>query len=888
MKTPSLFLAAAIVVAMAGCEDYYQNYLPAEGTITLGQTITCWNDYVTYSGGTITLDQPGEPLDGMQILVDSGSYPVYANFGIAYAEILSHDLGEHFNPLTPMIKISCDGGFAAKPVKIKIPIELPQSAFAMGFFYNQETGKLEGMPIDSLNPEFIIVSTQRFPGGTGSELKGWGTGTMGYTNLVISSMLESDLDQQDVVTSGFTPGVDDWEFPNIGSYIAPGGQCAGQSLTAMWYYCEQKLNGQKDLFHGYDVVCNPNMPITLWQDNPLGVRFASSIQEDCWFGNWDISAHVKSYLGRTNWYAFEYSILLTGEPQLALILQNVPNGAAHAVIVYEVNVPEGKLYLADPNFPNNRSAYAGDYSVRTITFQNGGFLPYPSSANVDASTIMFDVIGYFAKTAYISWSKMAERWAEVQAGTIGNDRFPAYQLFIDSPDGPPLENNKSVNKKDLNIVCQSTACMSSISSTDHLQPFQVLDMTGNMVAEGVETNGGVASITLKPGKNMLGFYITSWKNGKNQFVDFKWININYSILTIDPDPMKGIVNQEYTWYGRTNGGLPDNSKFVWNFGDNTPEITKINDSTVTHKYEYAGDYIITVKLSDNSDNSEVATAYGTARIKNRYETLFIEPEHLYGNINREYTFTARTNGEVPADYKFVWFFGDESPDVTKINDSTVTHTYTKKGEFIIGVELFDNATNQSINYKSAPVTITSSLLEKLKAADKVSLDFTGDFTFSNTWWSSYLNIAQFLFLKPGEYSLTWTGNSFDFTFSQYTSGYYDWERAQVYGRIQAELAADGNTINSLQGYQVMHNTIATDSVVYNIGLNNLQYDHMIGDLIYFEIRGPGAASVVKNVVIRRNKFSGEPWNVWEEVHLVSVNYNSSSIPILTVEFWPKY
>ncbi|MBK7303284.1 MAG: hypothetical protein IPI90_08535 [Saprospiraceae bacterium] len=41
--------------------------------------------------------------------------------------------------------------------------------------------------------------------------------------------------------SGFRPGIDDWEYPNQGSYIDLEGHCAGQSLTAMWYYHIRKL-----------------------------------------------------------------------------------------------------------------------------------------------------------------------------------------------------------------------------------------------------------------------------------------------------------------------------------------------------------------------------------------------------------------------------------------------------------------------------------------------------------------------------------------------------------------------------------------------------------------------------------------------------------------------
>jgi hypothetical protein len=47
---------------------------------------------------------------------------------------------------------------------------------------------------------------------------------------------------QTIISTGFTPGVDDWEFTNFGSYISPG-VIARSSISAMWYYYEKKLKG---------------------------------------------------------------------------------------------------------------------------------------------------------------------------------------------------------------------------------------------------------------------------------------------------------------------------------------------------------------------------------------------------------------------------------------------------------------------------------------------------------------------------------------------------------------------------------------------------------------------------------------------------------------------
>jgi hypothetical protein len=153
--------------------------------------------------------------------------------------------------------------------------------------------------------------------------------------------------------------------------------------------------------------------------------------------------------------------------------------------------------------------------------------------------------------------------------------------------------------------------------------------------------------------------------------------------------------------------------------------------------------------------------------------------------------------------------------------------------------------------------------------------------------TAYVSRAQYLMLKPGEYSFSWSANSFNFDFRKNTYGYYEWDTTLVYGNMKGELSADGNTILWLTGYKVESNLLGTDRVNYKLELSNLQYRHMTEGLIYYDVRGPGTASVVNKVEISRRWFTGAPWNEWVESHLVSVDYNSSSSPFLTVEFFPK-
>lgn len=882
-------MMAAILVLMAACQKYY--YLPdddGEGNkIKVGTWEMAGGGAVFSSGGSVNITGDN-PISGMEINVEPGSFDLYANFLISYAEIKSHDLGEYFNPVTPLIKISCDGGFAGKPIRVKIPISLPENSFAMGFFYNDQSGKLEGLPIDTLTPGYIIVSTRHFTTRDTAGLKSSGSsGNNAYATLVISSILESVLNRQDIISTAFTPGIDDWEFINFGSYISPGGHCEGQCLTAAWYYYEKRLRGQKGLFHTFDKICEPNTPSRLWQDNPLGYRFASTIQEDAnrWF--FVLPGSANTYRSKPVWYAFLLSMLLTGEPQICGI-GNSATGKGHAILIYRISVTDGIMYTADPNFPNNRSYIDGSETIRTIDYRNGFFVPYNSAPRAGDPGTVYDEIEYTGKSALIDWDQITRRWSEFEAGTIGNDRFPGYGFYLNSSTGPQVSNNMYVEESCIQLVCRAPEFQNFIPGTDKLQEFDVFDAYGNDVGHGTAANDGKMKICLNPGRNTLGFYIKAKKDKTpDLFVDFKWLVINYLTLSIDPDPLNGIINQECT-FNTVAMGLPGDFKFVWNFGDNTPEVTIINDTKAVHKYQYPGDYIITLKLFDNADNSLIRTVYSTARIKSMYETLFIEPEHLYGQIDKEYKFIARTNGDHPADYRFEWNFGDGTPDVKVLRDSTVTHTYTKEGEYDISVALYNNATNDLVNAKSAAATITSDLLAKIKTSGRVSLNFLGEFTYSGSWCSQSIEIAQFDSFKEGECSLKWTGNTFDFTFNQIRDhGFEDYPKSRLYGYIKGEVSADGTTINWLNGYRVLNNQQGTDSLVTRVDLGNLQYFQAVGNTIGYQVKGPATANVVTRVEAVRSKFTGESGNPWSVCRLLSVDYGENKINILQVDFRPR-
>ncbi|MCX6322234.1 MAG: fibrobacter succinogenes major paralogous domain-containing protein [Bacteroidia bacterium] len=602
-------------------------------SIEIGPTIEVASSTIPAAGGSIKVSKPGTPVDGMEITIPANSFTSSQTFKVSYSEIKSHDFGQNFNPISPMISVTNDSGYSNDGMRVKIPIKLPAGHFAMGFLYDKTTGKLEGMPIESLDNNFITVDTRHFA-KTSSQLKK-GSEKNGISDdeiigdMIISSISETVLNGQTIISSGFTPGADDWEFVNYGSYISPGGHCAGQSLTAMWYYYEKKLKGASSLFHLYDQVNTKTDPALLWQDNPFGYRFASTIQEDFgwdgWFG-WVTQMNFRSIFPALVWKAFAFSMLVTGEPQSVLI-NNSHGLGGHAMIVYKINFAQGKLYIADPNYPNNIDPGTKTESIRTIDFVNGKFNSYYTGLTAGANSTEMDQISYFGKTAYIDWNQIGKRWTEFEnktIGTIAPNIFPAYTIWVKDGAGYELKDGTTTTKDTLRtIAICPTAEESYIVANQKIIGTDIFDQNGTLLSKA-ESNGQVRVI-LKPGLNKLGYCIIGWRKDYkttdgtqyiNKFVDFKWINVTYS-LAVETNPVTNITSTTATSGGnvKSDGGFSVTARGVcWSTSSNpTTANSKTTDGNGTGLFpsNLTGLTANTLYYVRAYATNSIGTAYGT-------------------------------------------------------------------------------------------------------------------------------------------------------------------------------------------------------------------------------------------------------------------------------------
>ncbi len=752
-----------IILLMFGCKKDDSNPVSPNpngnsGNIKIGDIVDLTTQTINLNGGTVTVTKPGDPLNGLTVTIQPNSFTQAQTIKISSAPISSHQLGQYFNPLTSMIKISYQGGFADKTMRIKIPITLPAGKFAMGFFYNEQTGKLEGIPIEKLASDHIIIATKYFASNTNQSL-GKKTNLDVVGDLVIGMIDESVLAGQTNINTDFKPGVDDWEFINYGSYLEPDGICAGMTLSAMWYYLERK-NTDGALFHKYDTFNDKTQPGKLWQDNPKGYRFASAIQTDL---NWDARATERLFQEGDpvlTWKAFALSMLITKEPQYVCLRSTTHIG--HAVVAYQMNYQTGDLMVSDPNYPSGYQTSGATIS-RIIKFSGNKFNPFPASLKADANATVFDTVYYYGKTTMIDWDKFKTRWNEVQAGTIGNDKFPSYKLYVNSVGGTELTDNYQLSSDSLKILCRSTNSSQFLTGTDRLQAFYIYNQNGTQLAKADFNSKGIAKLRLGKGIIKLGFYICGAKDNRPEnYVDFKWININSLGMTIDPNPLNGDINKEYTFTANVQGTPPTNAnKYVWNFGDGTQDVTVTGSNTAKHTFTNSGSFTVSVKLYDSSTNNVVISAASTVNMLSSfaYEVMTTQTvqivlsgvvvfdkyypnstiNYYYQNpiINKSYGRNSQTiswtglSFSINYTYKFPPFEGYTGQD-TLTATGTINGSISQDGKNVSNITAHEKVTHK-VNQAYTDLTI---VIHDIPFVVKTTTSSTNGINYTEYWYSA--------------------------------------------------------------------------------------------------------------------------------------------------------
>ncbi len=760
------------ILFLSGCNNKNNPVGPPQGEIETGDFNEILNGNISQNGGTLSYTKVGDSLFGFLIGVPKGSYSSNRIFKIEIAPIKNHNFGAQFVPLTPMIRISNGGGYSDSIMTLEIPIKLPAGYFPMAFYYDNETGELEGIPTGAITDDRIYIGTRHFDGKSLSDGKSPTIqATQTYADLIVAAVKLGDLNKS--FTTGFLPGIDDWEFTNHGSYIAPGGHCAGQTLTSMWYYSVKKLKEKKHSLYGYYDEIGYGVPDTMWKDNPMGYRFASVVQRqyqindinsivDNWFTKFNDIGKRRFTKDSLHYLSLLYAFNTIKKPQLIVIFSS--QGGGHALVAYKGG--NGIINIADPNYPG--------ITTREIEFVNGNFKPYMSGDNADNLGKPFENINYTAKSALIDFEQIESAWQDFEQHKSGDGYFPDVQLeyknengeFVPAPD-PLVFLSDSVI---LRCVCQTCA----ITFTNKTIQLELINEKGKVLAYS-DADGLLKvianNLTPRYGLTIFGY---PQNNQNREYIDFKWltlINPKFEIESADKDgvPIKkaGEINKQYNFKINGYGNFPPSPKFVWDFGDNSSQVTKYGkDTTANHTYTKEGSYNIKVKIYNNDNSALISEITAKAKIGNNPIITSITPTK--GPDGQVVIINGSSFGDHQRDGDRVCLFleGDSyraiySTEWSDTQIKTIINTATdKKGTMQLKVRLYDS---DKMSYRwSEPVPFEvikcefTSIEPTILITDSIA-------TLTGTGFGTYSEEdGIFLYDKKVKEIISWTDNKITF------------------------------------------------------------------------------------------------------------------------------
>ncbi len=514
-------ILSALAALAAGGLFLWQGLPGRSNNLALGKRVKVMSETITAAGGNLTIQGPDSPVDGLTITVPTGAYSDTVRFTISTRPIDGHQFGPDFNPITPLIHVDNGGEFAADAMTVEVPIQISPDEFAMAFYYDERTGALEGIPLLELTTEKATLLTSHF------------------SDFVVSKVPFSELTDTNVDT-GFVPGVDDWQFVNYGSYIAQSGHCAGQSLTAMWYYYEKWLGaGERRLYGRYDNNNHGYGTIDFQNDDSWGYRWASVVQRKQWDG--DMGKGILRLWNTANdalaWYSLAYAMKLTGEPQYVSIgryeeVQGAQERRGHALVAYRI---EGnRLWVADPNYPGQADRY--------ISFENGTFHPYSSGENAQDiaknGVRVYPEIHYLAKTALVNWATISAEYSKLLDGKAGEGAFPPYGFSYLVEFNPatgdstwkPLPEVLELDEADTARASEAYRGKLLVGINMTPNAFKVTEYAGTQAVEIKQSAGQndvQFTIPLQVGVNDLGFGIENLTNNVAYYNDFRRVKVIY-------------------------------------------------------------------------------------------------------------------------------------------------------------------------------------------------------------------------------------------------------------------------------------------------------------------------------------------------------------------------
>ncbi len=635
------------------------------GKITSGEMTQVFEQSVS-PGATVTVSAAGTPLDGLALEVPTGAYSSGKNVTISYADITAHDFGERFDPVTPLIRIDNGGDFAARPMRLRIPLPDLGGRFPVAFYYDRAAGTLEPIAPVGRSDTWLDIAVRHF------------------SEIVVSATQIQLLRDGGGFHTLFDPAVNGWSFVNNGPYPESKGMCAGMSIGAAHFY--RNFSASLLLTSHFDNEQYWFQTPKVWEDDATGIKFCAELQKTFVTANgfWASSGSTPfdGFVQKSeedHFWSLCYSLLVVNQPQmLYLAVRGNPAAPAHAIIAYayEIDASAGRLKIYDPNYPGSEGTITFDFTTKK-------FRPYTSAANAKAlaegSTFSYDQILFIPLSTICDVKEIDRAWQKVGARTIGTGQYPSYELWA-----VPVDNEELPRVKLLDAATGKTTFLPyrnftvEIVPADKSVPFSLVGWVDLPSIGEIEKQDPITTLAIeRPDKdNLVGIQVTAKAAGDKDYswAGFHWFKIRLQSLWIEPaDTIVG-VNQELRLVARHNRTAPAGARFEWDFGDGKT-ASATDDSTITHDWTDQGEYTVSVTMFAPGSSDPAGSAQATVHVT-EFRSMMVTLKGM--DTTPPSTIKTTDGADIPS---IIWSnkVGSPPPLTWNKKEFSVEYTYTMSG-----------------------------------------------------------------------------------------------------------------------------------------------------------------------------------------------------------------
>jgi PKD repeat protein len=441
-------------------------------------------------------------------------------------------------------------------------------------------------------------------GGGSLRTKGASLSDPGVTiivDAVPTALLQQDYD------SGYRPGVDDWEF---GITATANGQvpASAEGPTSLWYFLTKqgppKLNGRFQQAAGVPLSDRAGLRWIATLDQDFQIDMVNAVGAAIG-GNSNAQSDANQFnLIRAN-FVRDVQAGLPPRPQLVTITNTA--GVPLTVVAYRVHGTQ--LFIYNPVYPGDATEY--------LEFLTGSAMTPIHLPPFVLST--FDSPLASGATLFLPIAKLPTTYAQVLDGTIGNSIFPTYQLHGWA--GRLYDTLFVVDTLRWWVDCPTCAFgfpgVLAVPPVATLGGQDVYD-AGSSTSIGFFTTV-LANASPAPGTDRpLG--AVTWSALSSDGTHRGWLDWHSYVLrrlqtAISPSSLNGSVGVPLSLtFQVAQNLLPSHVNYVWDFGDQQPAVTVVDNPVVQHPYAAAGTYPVTAKIIDVRNNQVIGLATTTATI----------------------------------------------------------------------------------------------------------------------------------------------------------------------------------------------------------------------------------------------------------------------------------